>query len=80
MVGLGIQGVHRHGLLGFVELLFLLHQAQHLRANRRADLQGYQTHTKLPHPRTLQQAYAQGPTVVLGRRQFLMGKVPLYES
>jgi hypothetical protein len=30
------------------------------------DLQGYLDHEKPPHPRTLQQAYAEGPTVVLG--------------
>ena len=42
-------------------------------------LQGYLAHEKLPPARTLHQAYAQGPTVVLGGGgQFLMSEVPLY--
>ena len=33
---------------------------------------------KTPPPRTLQQAYAQGPVVVLGGGRFLISEVPLY--
>ena len=40
-------------------------------------VQGYLAHKKQPAPMTLQQGYAQGPTVVLGGGQFLMSEVPL---
>ena len=39
--------------------------------------QGNLAHKKLPPPRTLQQAYAQCPTVVLWEGQFLMSEAPL---
>ena len=40
-------------------------------------LQGYLAHKKMPPPRTLQEAYAWGPTVVLGGGRFLVSEVPL---
>jgi hypothetical protein len=39
--------------------------------------QGYLAHKKTPPPRTQQQAYAQGPMVVLGGGRLLMNEVPL---
>ena len=39
-----------------------------------AELQGYLAHKKLPPPRTLQWAYAQGPTVVLGKGAVSYGR------
>ena len=41
-------------------------------------VQGGLDHKKQRTPRTLQEAYAQGPKVVLRRGQFIMGEVPLY--
>ena len=41
-------------------------------------IQGYLAHKKLLPPGTIQQDYAQGPTVVLGGGVFLMSEVPLY--
>ena len=43
-------------------------------------VQGYLAHKKLPPPRTLPQAYAQGPRVVLGGGLFLMSEVALYSA
>ena len=40
-------------------------------------LQGHLAHKKQQPPRTLQQAHAYGPSVVLGGSQFLMSKVLL---
>ena len=40
-------------------------------------VQGCIDHEKQPPPRTLRQAYAQGPMVVLGGWVFLMSEVPL---
>jgi hypothetical protein len=40
-------------------------------------MQGFFAHKKASPPRTLQQAYAQGPMVVLGGGAFLMSKLPL---
>jgi len=40
-------------------------------------LQGYLAHKKLPRPRTLQQAQAWGPPVLLRGGQLLMSEVPL---
>ena len=40
-------------------------------------LQGYLAHKKLHPARTIQQAYASGPMVVLGGWAFLMSEVPL---
>ena len=37
----------------------------------------YLAHTKTLSPRTLQQPYGQGPTIVLGVRRLLMSEVPL---
>ena len=43
-------------------------------------LQGYLAHKKQRPPKTLQQEYAQGPTVVLRERKFLMSELPLYRD
>ena len=40
--------------------------------------QGYLDHKTQPHPRTLRQAYAYGPMVVLWGRALLMSEVPLH--
>ena len=42
-----------------------------------AEVQGHLAHKKVPPPRTLHQAYAQGPVVVLGEGLFLVSEVPL---
>ena len=45
-----------------------------------AEVQGYLAHKKLSPPRTLQWAYAQGPTVVIWGGHFIMSEVPLDSS
>ena len=42
-------------------------------------VQGVGARAKMPSPRTLQQAYAQGHMVVLGWGRFLTSEVPLYK-
>jgi len=44
------------------------------------ELQGYLAHKNQRPPRTLQQDYALGPTVVLGGGQFLTSEVTLHCS
>jgi len=44
-------------------------------------LEGYLAHNKPHPPRTVQQAYAQGPTVILGRGAFSYERgTPLYDQ
>ena len=47
-------------------------------AQGHTSVQGYLARKKIPHPRTLQQAYAYEPVIVLGGGRFLMSEVPLY--
>ena len=55
--------VHGAGMMQSVYLIFFIR-----------GLQGYLAHKKPPHPRTLQKAYAWGPTVLLGGGAFSYGR------